>query len=494
MPLNLYNCLLVIALSINFSINAQDRSNFVHASETEDKTLLLDQIVDEYDASIKSLDQEDLTSKQRSALKKQLLERYNAGKFLIKSNKVIISGELYNYVNEIFKKIVTSNAGIAPNSTLVLFRDVNFNAFTLGDNIVFCNIGLLYRLDNQEQLALVLTHELAHNSNRHTFQDMLYNIRLETDEQLNKEINKILRSDYGHVTALNALLIPTILESKEMSRKQEYEADSLGLIYYLNSGFSAQNATELFEIMKLADSAYNTQAIDYFNLFQFSNATSVMSRYKNYSRSSSLGSFTPDTNEYEGFLGTHPLEDNRIEALDRQIDIPKSEEKTIDSSFQNALYWVHGEMVYSSISNQNFSDGMYYAIRMMEKYDADDYSKSAISFMSSMLAYYKTRRMSGKFIENQDPENDEVTDRNNYFLSMLSPAECLELSKSMRQKLNNGYSGIFSELADLTYEYHNKNLESLSLRIDNIEPQVKSTCLEATIKIIKEDPAVKGKL
>jgi hypothetical protein len=56
-------------------------------------------------------------------------------------------------------------------------------------------------------------------------------VKRETDKTLEKEINGILRTEYGKVSSLNALLLPRILESREKSRWHEFEADSLGLFY-----------------------------------------------------------------------------------------------------------------------------------------------------------------------------------------------------------------------------------------------------------------------
>ncbi len=82
---------------------------------------------------------------------------------MLNSNSIIASGELYIKVSLIFNQIVRLNPEIPRDTRLVLYRSNDFNAFTMGDNIIFVHIGLLSDLKNEAQIALVLCHDIAHN-------------------------------------------------------------------------------------------------------------------------------------------------------------------------------------------------------------------------------------------------------------------------------------------------------------------------------------------
>jgi predicted Zn-dependent protease len=41
-------------------------------------------------------------------------------------------------------------------------KDPNLNAFTFGGGLVYVHAGLLARLENEAQLAMILAHEIAH--------------------------------------------------------------------------------------------------------------------------------------------------------------------------------------------------------------------------------------------------------------------------------------------------------------------------------------------
>jgi len=481
-----------------WSQSTDTQSDFRPSSEIFDKTELLVQIKSEYTNDIKSIDTEALSSKQVSVLKKTYLERYKAEKALIESHNTILTGTLYNYVNDIFKSILDSNPEIDQNSKLVLFRDRNFNAFTLGNNIIFVNIGLLYRFSNKDQVAMVIAHEIAHNVKDHCYKKILENVKFQTDSELNAQIKKISNSEYGQVSALNELLIPSILELKEQSRNHEFEADSLGLVYYINAGYSEQHLDDIFKIMEVADKIDNPELIEFEKVFKPINGnSSFRSRYNSYSRSSSLGAFEEEEeDELEPYLRSHPYEKERLQTLKSHIlTYEKDTSLKVDSSYLKIKYFIEGEMVYSSIGDANYSDLFYYGMRMHQKYTTDNYSSSALSFMFSMLSYYKSTRMSGKFIDAQNPELDEVVDRSNYFLTILSPEECLKISKEIRNNwVKAGYESILIDLTEMTYDFHSKNYESMVLRLDKIDPVIKETLLEKSLNLLKEDPSVKGKI
>jgi beta-barrel assembly-enhancing protease len=55
----------------------------------------------------------------------------------------------------------------APPIRVVVFRDATLNAFAMPNRRLFIHTGLLARLDNEAQLATILSHELAHMTSRH---------------------------------------------------------------------------------------------------------------------------------------------------------------------------------------------------------------------------------------------------------------------------------------------------------------------------------------
>lgn len=464
-----------------------DTLRFEPARDTAGKEALLDLLQKEYNKQLDLLDEEDLTTKQRSVLRKAYSDRYNAGKSLIKSKDAILSGPLFDSVNVIFNQVLRSNPGLDQSSKLVLYRHRVFNAFTLGDNIIFVNIGLLVRLSNKEQLALVIAHELSHNLHKHSQQTILANVRRQTDAQLNAEIDRIQRQEYGQVTALNELLLPSIYAEREQSRLHEFEADSLGMVCYRAAGYNPVLAFNLFEIMQVADHLYEMEVLPVFSLLKIDSLGTIGQRYKRYSPVSSLGTFTEEEDEYEPYLRSHPYEAERTDALLRQLGIDEIDTMVpVDNAYMRMRYLADGEMIHSSIADGNFSDGIYFALRMQQHYPQDLYPKAAMACMFNLLSFYKTTRTAGKHIDLQNPKNDEAADRLNYLLQLLNPQECLQIGQALRAEIPVSYQNVLIELSDLSAEFAAKNFDTYLLRRDALLPQVVKTPLAAYLEDLQE--------
>lgn len=127
-----------------------------------------------------------------------------------------------------------------------VFVDDSPNAFVLPGGRVGVNTGLFKILQNDDQLAAVLGHEIAHNQYNHAAQRStrtgLAQLGLSIGASLfgrnNPEMaNRIAR--YGGAGAQLGFLLP-------FSRKQELEADRLGVDYMVRAGFRPSQAVALW--------------------------------------------------------------------------------------------------------------------------------------------------------------------------------------------------------------------------------------------------------
>jgi len=478
--------LLIVSTPIVFG-QVADTLNFEPATTTLDKKELVQQLNDEFRLEWDRVSTEDLTTKQRSAIRRAYEDRFAAGKALIQSDDAILSGELYAYVNGIFSTILAANSVLDQNSKLVLYRSREFNAFTLGDNIVFVNIGLLARMNNKEQLALVLAHELSHNLQEHANERIIANVRLKTDEQLNADISKIKQQQYGQVSALNELMIPWIFSQKEQSRKDEFEADSLGMDFFRNAGYNPIFAFNLFNVMQAAEHLYELELLPVFDLLNIDSTGTIAQRYARYSPVSSLGVFSENKKEYESYLRTHPYEYQRTDALLRQIGLKEIDTLVpIDDIYRSYHYQIDGEMVHSAIGDENFSEGIYYALRMQQHYPTDVYAKAALAFQFSLLSFYKSGRNASKFVEMQNPKNDESIDRLNYLLQFLNPQDCLQIAERFRKEIPPSYQTILLDFVDLHSDYFTKNFDAYSLRYQALLPLVEDSFFIHYLRDIQE--------
>jgi hypothetical protein len=119
----------------------------------------------------------------------------------------------------------------------------DFNAFALPGGFIFINEGLLARLQNDNAVAFVMAHEIAHASHRHWHHLM---------ERM-KGISLVgILVGVGTGNAYVASLAHTLISMK-YSRAHEEEADTAGLEYLWAAGFDPNGAIEAAQVIAKLD-------------------------------------------------------------------------------------------------------------------------------------------------------------------------------------------------------------------------------------------------
>lgn len=163
----------------------------------------------------------------------------------------------------------------------VVFENKQINAFALPGGQVGIYTGLFELVEEDSDLATVISHEIAHISAQHGNQRMSRQMLVAaggvvlaavTQKQENKTRNAMMAA-YGLGSQVGVVL--------PFSRKDELEADSLGLHYMTEAGYNPRRAIVFWEKMMMK---------------------------KN-------GNSTPE------FLSTHPADQTRIDALEKEIDV-----------------------------------------------------------------------------------------------------------------------------------------------------------------------------
>lgn len=378
----------------------------------------------------------DLNLTQNELLKKKHQQKVEAELAMLKPELIIVDGELYNRVFKVFEKVIKSNPSIPQNTRLVIYRTNDFNAFTLGDNIVFVNLGLLFALKNEDQLALVISHEIAHNTLQHVEQSMVKTVIRETDKELKSEVNSILKTEYGKVTALNELLLPRILESREISRNHEFEADSLGFIYFKNTNYNLKKAFSLFHAME-KQTKNLSDSLEIGKVLSLDLYPEIASKYYEYSKESSLGTFV-EKDDLKPYLATHPYDRQRfvrLTILEKVDTLFENYKPSFDSTFAVCEKIINHEIIANAFAEKNISQAIFYSVKHLESFPEDQVTLKYLSLSLGSLSFFKDRRLSGRFIDRQNPKNPEDYDRICAFSYSVSPNDCMVLSEEIERRI-----------------------------------------------------------
>ncbi len=179
-----------------------------------------------------------------------------------------------NYVNNIKNEVIKSQYIEYKDKfpyKMTLINSKTVNAFATPGGYIYIYTGLLKFIDNEATLAAIIAHEIAHAERRHATKRMTkqYGISLMLEIVLGTNPDKMTEIGTNLLTGLGFLF---------NSREDEYEADEYSFKYLMNSKYYAGASKFFFE--KIGNASQST---------------------------------------LEELLSTHPMDQKRIDAINKLI-------------------------------------------------------------------------------------------------------------------------------------------------------------------------------
>ena len=168
------------------------------------------------------------------------------------SDSVIHDVEIEDYLNNLTNKLVRSSDYSGSGLTFFLVNDPSINAFAMLGGVIGIHTGLILSANSESELASVLSHEIAHITQRHIARLVG---RLQKDSfksylglglalllaRSNPELAK------GALMASQALGVQTVLD---FTRDNEKEADRVGIKILHKAGFDTRGSIDFFKTLQ----------------------------------------------------------------------------------------------------------------------------------------------------------------------------------------------------------------------------------------------------
>ena len=125
------------------------------------------------------------------------------------------------------------------------------NAWCMPGGKIAVYTGMLEVTKNTNGLASVMGHEIAHAVAKHSAERASRGVILQTGSQIIDIVSGGILSDINRTTGMNTIgLLSQLGIMNPFNRKQESEADYLGMIFSSLSGYDIRETVEIWKRMK----------------------------------------------------------------------------------------------------------------------------------------------------------------------------------------------------------------------------------------------------
>ncbi|HOX82825.1 MAG TPA: M48 family metalloprotease [Chryseolinea sp.] len=330
---------------------------------------------------------------------RHLVKRINAKRhaFLVsevQKGAYVKDDSLENFVNSVLLNLVEATPSLDNHYRKIFIkRSLQANASCYGRGLFMANIGLIGRIENEDQLAFVVAHEMAHDELGHIRERILLeastNLSLKTKEQLKKIMAGEIEPE--EIEELRNLIYGVTKHSRE----NELKADSMAIVLINNAGYDVDEAISALSMIEYSLKPKRPIDVDLFLPFD-----AIEYPFKIEWLDEQLSLYNKDRSEIS-FIGlkdsvdTHPEIEFRIQELHLKKNASHKSVQYQDSEFANScIELAEFETVETAYLQKKYDWSLFYAMQLLNRYPKNAYLISRIGKIFSTLY---TSKNSGTF-------------------------------------------------------------------------------------------------
>lgn len=363
--------------------------------------------------------------------RKQFLINYSEKKVefkeLINQGVFVEHNSFTNLFNEILNKIKVSNPtqDLEDIKILLAISD-EVNAYNCGEGLIVVDLPLIYKMDNEYELAYVVSHEISHQKLDHVYKSMMKRNWQNNSEELKKKTAEIDKQKYNKSSIASGLFKKIIYGNREESRKLEHQADSLGYILFRNAypDYESYSVETLRKLKWIDEEKESLTKEDFVHFFEVSNTkfnyewiASEIAKY-NYQKNKKFWNIDS--------LRTHPDCDTRISLLKNKFKIQEKNKPIDVTNFNLQKINSDKEFVFGLYFLEEYGKSLYYTLIKSKKNPKDEFFKKMIYDNLIKLGDARNNYTLNKYLENENPKFSEDY---NQFLCLIRNLRKNELTQ-----------------------------------------------------------------
>lgn len=289
----------------------------------------------------------------------------------LRSGDILFNEEVGTYINKVADEVFKSDPALRKELKLIPIKVPEMNAFCMSKGYIFINIGLVAKLENEAQLAFILSHEVSHYVKKHNL-----NLFIES-KKIDKEYKK---------SSFEAREIEKLAFSKE----NETEADMYGFQLYGRTSYPAMEAVQALDLLQY--SYIPVEEIEFKTTTYNDEFYKIPSRYF----LEELQGIRGD-DKYDETKSSHPNIMHRKQNLDSLVKAASQDKKSAflvsEQEFLRIRDICRFEMCRLYLMERNYFNALLTANVLLKKYPDNLYLSKVVSRALFAMCLYKNGDM-----------------------------------------------------------------------------------------------------
>ena len=344
-------------------------------------------------------------------IKKQLKESFvNFSKEFvieIEDNQFTYDQRFLDKANEILEELKDNNKDIPNDLKIIISKQTTLNAYCLPNGTLVMHMGLFYWLENEDQLAAIIAHEIAHKVLNHGIKSQVKFIEDNYSDLNKKMVKNIVRNETKKVDYAFSIYKSQLYANAKMKQKHEYEADSLSYLFMKNTKFDVSQIVSSMRLSIKYDSIKPTGLANkiYYETFNlpnqpFQDKWLKMEDFSQYNYDLYKEKINRDS------ISTHPEMDLRIERLESNYpDLKVNIINEGSESFKKLEKLAAMNIVPNQTDLENYGFAIYLCLLNLQNNEEEAHNKLWLGKIFQKVWDARKNYTLNRYLDRIDPKN-----------------------------------------------------------------------------------------